>query len=38
MVRRLIEQKDVGLGGEHAGERRTTRFAAGELSPGLRRR
>ncbi len=31
MVGRLVEQQDVGIGGEDAGERRAARFAAREL-------
>ena len=31
MVGRLVEQHDVGVGGEHANDRGAARFAAGEL-------
>ena len=31
MIRRLVEEENVGVGGEHAGERRAPCLAAGDL-------
>ena len=38
MIGRLVEQENIGLRREHAGERGAPRLAAGQLRPGPHRR